>query len=136
MLRGGKVAKSRDGSSISMGKQSKSRTSAPLPAAPLAAPERPPIVVQAVAIFVVALTVRLVDSGTKDPAGNPVPETELVGSGEGFVAVGGRSLAVTWTKSATDAPLQLTTADGTPVSLAPGVTWVELVPSTGSITVS
>lgn len=85
---------------------------------------------------VVALTVRLVDSGTKDPAGNPVPETELVGSGEGFVAVGGRSLAVTWTKSATDAPLQLTTADGTPVSLAPGVTWVELVPSTGSITVS
>ncbi|MGN8247292.1 DUF3048 domain-containing protein [Cellulomonas soli] len=85
---------------------------------------------------VVALRVTLVDSGTIDPAGSAVPETKLVGSGEGVVAVGGRTLDVTWSKSAVDAPLTLSTADGTPVSLAPGVTWVELVPkSSGSITV-
>ncbi|WP_448630282.1 DUF3048 domain-containing protein [Cellulomonas soli] len=85
---------------------------------------------------VVALKVKLVDSGTIDPAGSAVPETKLVGSGEGVVAVGGRTLAVTWSKSATDAPLTLSTADGASVSLAPGVTWIELVPeSSGSITV-
>ena len=38
---------------------------------------------------VVALRVQLVDSGTKDPAGNPVPETVLVGTGSGTVVSGG-----------------------------------------------
>ncbi|GAA3818542.1 hypothetical protein CSO01_28990 [Cellulomonas soli] len=86
---------------------------------------------------VVALKVQLVDSGTVDPAGSPVPETKLVGSGEGVVAVGGRSLAITWSKASTDALLVLTGPDGQPVSLAPGATWIELVPtSSGSITVS
>ncbi|AEE45058.1 DUF3048 domain-containing protein [Cellulomonas fimi] len=86
---------------------------------------------------VVALEVRLVDSGTKDPAGNPVPETVLVGSGEGVVVSQGRSLAVTWSKTSTDAVLTLAAPDGSPVALAPGVTWVELVPeSSGTITVS
>lgn len=86
---------------------------------------------------VVALRVQLVDSGTKDPAGNPVPETVLVGTGSGTVVSGGKALEVTWSKPATDAVLALTGPDGAPVSLAPGVTWVELVPaSSGSVTVS
>lgn len=86
---------------------------------------------------VVLLRVDLVNSGTTDPAGNPVPETKLVGSGEATVATGGRTITATWSKSATDAPLTLATADGTPVTLAPGNTWIELVPNgTGSVTVS
>lgn len=86
---------------------------------------------------VVVLRVDLVDSGTVDPAGSPVPETKLVGSGEALVASGGQTITATWSKSATDAPLTLTTADGTNVTLAPGNTWVELVPNgSGSVTVS
>ncbi|WP_273653842.1 DUF3048 domain-containing protein [Cellulomonas fimi] len=86
---------------------------------------------------VVALRVQLVDSGTRDPAGNPVPETVLVGTGSGTVVSGGKALEVTWSKPATDAVLALTGPDGAPVSLAPGVTWVELVPAaSGSVTVS
>lgn len=86
---------------------------------------------------VVVLRVRLVDSGTRDPAGNPVPETVLVGDGEGTVVSNGKSLPVTWSKPATDAVLTLTAPDGTPASLSPGSTWVELVPvSSGSVTVS
>lgn len=84
---------------------------------------------------VVVLRVDLVASGTFDPAGSPVPETRLVGSGEALVATGGRTLAVTWTKASADAPLTLATADGADVRLAPGATWVELVPNgTGSVT--
>jgi len=86
---------------------------------------------------VVTLKVRLIDSGTRDPAGNPVPETVLEGSGEATVSSGGRTVTGTWTKSATDAVLTLATADGAEVTLAPGTTWVELVPTdSGSVTIS
>jgi hypothetical protein len=78
---------------------------------------------------VVVLRVDLVDSGTRDPAGSVVPETRLVGTGAGTVATGGRTLDVTWSKESVDAPLELTTAAGAPVLLAPGRTWVELVPN-------
>ena len=86
---------------------------------------------------VVALRVNLVDSGTRDPAGNVVPETQLVGSGEAVVATGGKTVAATWTKGAVTTPLVLTTADGQVVKLAPGRTWLELVPTSGggSVTV-
>ncbi|GIG22204.1 hypothetical protein Cch01nite_29280 [Cellulomonas chitinilytica] len=84
---------------------------------------------------VVALSVRLVNSGTTDPAGNPVPETVLDGSGDGLVATGGKTVAVRWSKAVQDAPVVLTTVGGAPVSLAAGTTWVELVPgSSGSVT--
>ncbi|HEX7806924.1 MAG TPA: DUF3048 domain-containing protein [Cellulomonas sp.] len=86
---------------------------------------------------VIALSVTLVDSGTVDPAGNPVPETKLVGSGTALVATGGKSIAATWTKTATNAPLTLATADGTDIKLAAGKTWVELVPNgSGSMSAS
>jgi len=79
---------------------------------------------------VVLLKVRLQNTGTVDPAGNPVPETVMVDSGEGVVAAAGKSVLVHWSKASTAAPLVLTTADGKPVELEPGNTWVELVPNT------
>ena len=78
---------------------------------------------------VITLSVRLVDTGTKDPAGNPVPETVLAGTGTGTVSSGGHTIAVTWSKGSDSEPVVLTTSDGKPVALAPGTTWVELVPS-------
>lgn len=86
---------------------------------------------------VVTLKVRLVDSGTKDPAGNPVPETVLDGSGDATVSSGGRTVSGTWSKAGTDAVLTLAAADGSVLTLAPGTTWVELVPTdSGSVTIS
>jgi hypothetical protein len=77
---------------------------------------------------VVVLSVEVVDTPFRDPAGAPVPEAVLVGSsGTGIVASGGRALEVTWSKDALDAPLVLE-RDGQPVELDPGPTWVELVP--------
>ena len=85
---------------------------------------------------VVVLRVDLVDTGTVDPAGNPVPETKRTGSGQALVASAGRSVAATWTKPSGRAVLTLTGADGKPITLAPGTTWIELVPNgSGAVTV-
>jgi hypothetical protein len=69
--------------------------------------------------------------------GAVVPTYVLEGTGEGVLATGGMTVPVTWKKDSRDAPMQLFTADGAPAQLAPGNTWVELVPQgTGSLTVS
>ena len=63
----------------------------------------------------------LVNSGTTDPAGNPVPETVLEGTGDAHACpAAARRSPVTWTKTATDAVLTLATADGAVATLAPG----------------
>ncbi|MDR3068342.1 MAG: DUF3048 C-terminal domain-containing protein, partial [Cellulomonas sp.] len=58
------------------------------------------------------------------------------GSGEALVATGGQTVAATWTKASPTDPVVLTTADGATLNLAPGTTWVELMPSDRSWTVS
>lgn len=82
-------------------------------------------------VNVVVLRVEVVTTSYVDPSGASVPETELTGSGDAIVASSGRSLECTWTKDGEDEPLALT-LDGDPVALAPGNTWVELVPVRGS----
>ena len=92
---------------------------------------------QLAATNVVVLTVTMVDTAFSDPAGTPVPETQVVGSGEAVIATGGRSITATWTKPDASTPFSLTAADGTPIALAPGNTWVELMPTgSGSVTAS
>ncbi len=77
------------------------------------------------------------DSGFNAQNNAPVPTYNLVGEGEALVASGGKTMAATWRKTAEDAPMQLFTADGQPLLLAPGNTWVELVPKgSGSFSVS
>jgi hypothetical protein len=80
---------------------------------------------------VVVLRVDVVATDGRDPAGNPVPETVLEGSGAALVATGGRTLQVTWAKNSVTDRLVLLGPDGNPVRLAPGTTWVELVPNGG-----
>ncbi|MBD8079491.1 DUF3048 domain-containing protein [Cellulosimicrobium arenosum] len=77
---------------------------------------------------VVLVRVPMVNTSFKDPAGVPVPETRVVGSGDGVLASGGKQVAVTWAKDDVDAPLVLTGPDDEPVALEPGRTWIELVP--------
>lgn len=77
---------------------------------------------------VVVLRVQVVASAGRDQSGNAVPETVMTGTGEALVASGGHTVAATWSKPAVADPVTLTTGDGTVVELAPGTTWVELVP--------
>ena len=80
---------------------------------------------------VVVLRVDVVATAGRDPAGNPVPETLLEGRGEALVASGGKTMPVTWAKNGVTDRLVLLGPDGNPVRLAPGNTWVELVPNGG-----
>lgn len=83
---------------------------------------------------VVILRVRVVQTKYKDPAGNPVPDTVLQGTGAATVLTGGKAVTGTWSKSSTTSPVKLTSG-GKTVELAPGATWIELVPTTtGSVT--
>jgi hypothetical protein len=80
---------------------------------------------------VVVLRVDVVNTGYRDPANNPVPETRLTGSGQAVVASGGKIVHATWAKTSVGAVLTLRGSDGAPIRLAPGSTWVELVPNRG-----
>ncbi|MBN2177323.1 MAG: DUF3048 domain-containing protein [Demequinaceae bacterium] len=57
----------------------------------------------------------------------------VVSNASGFVATGGKVIPIRWTKSSRGDLYHLTTLDGDPVYLAPGQTWVELVPSSGAV---
>lgn len=58
-----------------------------------------------------------------------VPRTIVTGSGEGSVSTGGSAVAVSWEKAAPADPIRLTDGAGEVVRLAPGATWIELVPA-------
>lgn len=64
-----------------------------------------------------------------------VPKTVLVGEGRGSVSTGGSAMEITWQKDDRDSPIVLRNDAGSEVKLAPGSTWVELVPTAGSATV-
>lgn len=76
---------------------------------------------------VLVLRVEVGDAGYTDPAGNPVPETELTGSGPAQLFHDGRVVQARWTKGGVDSAISLTHR-GKALSVPAGHTWVELVP--------
>ncbi|MCJ7827284.1 MAG: DUF3048 domain-containing protein [Demequinaceae bacterium] len=58
----------------------------------------------------------------------------VVTDAPGYVATGGRIIPIRWTKADQRDGYRLETLDGDPVYLAPGQTWVELVPLSGAWT--
>lgn len=77
---------------------------------------------------VVVVEVEQVDSGLDAQGGTMVPDNILEGKGKALVATGGKTLEAVWVKKDKNAPLTLETTDGQPLDLAPGNTWVELMP--------
>lgn len=82
---------------------------------------------------VLVLKVTTKTTGALDPVGNPVPETVLSGTGTMYVFIGGNMITGTWSKGADNDPFVLTDADGAPLVLAPGITWIELLPERGVV---
>ena len=60
------------------------------------------------------------------------PEAHTVGSGPAYVFTAGRRVNGTWRRSSSHEPIELVDADGDPIALTPGQTFVELAPP-GSI---
>jgi Protein of unknown function (DUF3048) N-terminal domain/Protein of unknown function (DUF3048) C-terminal domain len=84
---------------------------------------------------VLVLKAEVGDAGYTDPAGNPVPETKLEGSGPAIVFHGGQLVRGTWRKEGLDGALKLSTKSGK-LTVPAGRVWLELIPKTGgSVTV-
>jgi len=78
---------------------------------------------------VVIQIVTVTDGDIIDPAGNPSPEVELTGKGRAYVLRDGKLIVGRWERETLDDVTRFVTKDGTEITLAPGRTWVQLLPS-------
>lgn len=62
-----------------------------------------------------------------------IPKTEMIGSGEAWVSTGGATVHANWSKHSATAPIRLIDDNGVVVRLGPGNSWIELIPTTGSV---
>ncbi len=62
--------------------------------------------------------------------GSKTPTAKTDGSGRVLVLTGGNLIEGTWNRPSQLEPMTLTAADGQPIRLTPGRTWVELTPGT------
>jgi hypothetical protein len=75
-------------------------------------------------------------AGYEDVSGTSVPESAVTGTGRAQLLRDGKMVEGTWAKPTRDAVTTFTTKSGAPMRLAPGRTWVELLPDTGAATVT
>jgi hypothetical protein len=62
-----------------------------------------------------------------------IPKSELVGGGEVWISTGGATIHGSWSKGSPTDRIRILDDHGVPVRLAPGNTWIELVPLEGSV---
>lgn len=84
---------------------------------------------------VLVLTVEVEDAGYTDTSGSSVPESVFEGTGTAQLFHDGKVVTGTWSKDALDGALTLE-ADGAELKVPAGRTWVELVPTTGTVSVT
>lgn len=88
------------------------------------------------AVNVIVLKTKI-DRSFKDYKYGFVPRTIVMGGGTGYVFTGGKKIEVTFKKSKQTDPIHLFDKNGKPVLLAPGNSWIELMPSdVGSIAIN
>jgi Protein of unknown function (DUF3048) C-terminal domain len=68
------------------------------------------------------------NTGLVDSSGAEVPEADVVGDGEAWVLTGGYLIPARWSKHSKEEITRYVDGAGHEVRLAPGRTWVELVP--------
>jgi hypothetical protein len=74
------------------------------------------------------------NTGYIDPAGNPVPDANTVGSGQAVILSDGELADATWSKPTPSATTMYQASDGSPIRLLRGTTWVMLAPEEAPIT--
>jgi hypothetical protein len=78
---------------------------------------------------VVILNVTLQDTGIKDILGNPSPLDVTIGSNQAWVLRDGKLIRGRWSRKTINDGFSLTDKAGNPINLAPGRTWIELLPA-------
>ena len=76
-----------------------------------------------------------VDNSFIDKKYGPIPRTVMVDSGVAWVFSNGKRVKGTWSKSSQSAPIQLFDEAGSPIKLAVGNTWIELMAGPSKITI-
>jgi hypothetical protein len=84
--------------------------------------------VQIVATNVIVLVVEELETGRTDSSGAPVPDFEVFGSGEAVVFRDGVALAGRWERGRLADFFRFFDDSGAEIRLAPGTTWIHLVP--------
>lgn len=84
---------------------------------------------------VVVLRVPVQAGGGVDVAGSATQHINVIGEGDAMVLRDGRAVSARWRKASREGHLMIETAGGTPVALAPGRTWIELLPSGAALEV-
>jgi len=77
---------------------------------------------------VVVMSVDIASTGLRDVAGSPSPDDVTVGSNPVWVLRGGKLIQGTWHRQKISSGLTLRDKKGHLIKLAPGRTWVELLP--------
>jgi hypothetical protein len=85
---------------------------------------------QVSATNVVVMQVKVGTSGIVDAAGNPSPRVTLTGKGKAYVFRGGRMIVGRWSRPNLKDVTTFRSRSGDEIALAPGTTWVELLPNT------
>ena len=67
-----------------------------------------------------------------DVLGNPSPEVALTGTGKVWILRNGKMITGVWSRPVMGAITKFQTRSGTTISLAPGNTWIELLPKGGA----
>ena len=70
----------------------------------------------------------------ENSAGALEVQSQMTGSGPVMVLRSGEAITGTWHRGSLEQTTTLTASDGSPIALAPGNTWVEIVPSTVKVT--
>ena len=84
---------------------------------------------------VVVMKVPVAAGGGVDAAGNATQHIEIIGSGEATILRDGKAITGTWRKESRDGHIEFVTSAGAVVPLAPGRTWVELLPGRAAVSI-
>lgn len=85
---------------------------------------------------VVIMRVETSTGGRRDSSGNPTLTLEVVGRGSATILRDGKAYKARWRKDDVDEHFEWRDADGEPFTLKPGKTWVEMLPTKGSLSLS
>ena len=77
---------------------------------------------------VVVMKIKTKDTGIRDVVGNPSPDDVITGSGKVWVFRDGKVFTGRWKRHGIGGAMTLQDANGAPLALDPGVTWIELLP--------
>jgi hypothetical protein len=91
---------------------------------------------QVAAANVVVMHVKVRDSSILDVAGNPSPEVRLTGKGRVWIFREGKVIAGRWIRPTIGDVTTFATRSGDEIALSPGVTWIELLPTSVDVEIA